>query len=92
MFRIRRHVVNHRFDAYIWIMQLDLTDEEQEALARHLRQHIRQARYPLAPALDPLKSILEKLDPTQPKSEPMPVRTYEPPRISPKQRRPRSGR
>jgi len=73
-------------------MQLDLTDEERDALTRHLRQHIRESRYPLAPALQPLKSILEKLEPSQPRAEPMPVRTYESPRISPKQLRPRSGR
>ena len=41
-------------------MMLDLTDDEARALAKHLRQTIDYARFPLAPRLDPLKSILAK--------------------------------
>jgi hypothetical protein len=44
-------------------MTLDLTDDEAAALAKHLRQAIDNHRYPLAPRLDPLKSVLAKLEP-----------------------------
>lgn len=60
-------------------MTLDLSDEEAAALTNHLRarlpaarQAIDYARYPLAPRLDPLKSILAKLDPPKPRPEPLP--------------------
>jgi hypothetical protein len=53
-------------------MTLDLTDEEAAALTKHLREAIEYARYPLAPRLDPLKSILAKLDPPAPRPEPLP--------------------
>ena len=53
-------------------MNLDLTDDEAIALTEHLRQAIDEARYPLAPRLDPLKAILAKLDPPKPKPEPLP--------------------
>ena len=53
-------------------MTLDLTDDEAAALAKHLRQAIDDARYPLAPRLDPLKAILAKLDPPKPRPEPPP--------------------
>jgi hypothetical protein len=43
-------------------MTLDLTDEETVALVRHLRRAIDYDSHPLAPRLDPLKSILPKLD------------------------------
>ena len=52
-------------------MTLDLTDEEAVALTKHLRQAIDYARCPLAPRLDPLKSVLAKLDPPKPKPEPL---------------------
>ena len=54
------------------IMTIDLTDEEARALAKHLRQAIDDACYPLAPRLDPLKSVLAKLDPPKPRYEPPP--------------------
>jgi hypothetical protein len=53
-------------------MTLDLTDEEAAALAKHLRQALDYARYPLAPRLDPLKAILAKLEPPTPQPEPLP--------------------
>jgi hypothetical protein len=53
-------------------MTLDLTDEEAEALVHHLRQTLDYDPYPLAPRLDPLKSILAKLDPPAPRPEPLP--------------------
>jgi hypothetical protein len=54
------------------ITTLDLTDEETAALTKHLRQAIDYARYPLVPRLDPLKSVLAKLDPPKPRPEPLP--------------------
>jgi hypothetical protein len=51
------------------IMMLESSDEEGVALAKHLRQAIEEARYPLAPRLDPLKAILAKLDSPKPKPE-----------------------
>jgi hypothetical protein len=57
--------------AYIQAMPLDLTDDEREALTRHLRAHIQGDPYPFAPRLKPLKRILEKLDP-QPVRAPLP--------------------
>lgn len=53
-------------------MNLDLTDDEARALAKHLRQAVDYDPYPLAPRLDPLKAILAKLDPPKPKPEPLP--------------------
>ena len=53
-------------------MTLDLTDEEQAALIELLRRAIDEARYPLSPWLDPLKAILEKLEPPVPKPERLP--------------------
>jgi hypothetical protein len=50
-------------------MTLDLTDDEARALARHLRHAIDDDPYPHAPRLDPLKAILEKLDPSPPRPE-----------------------
>ena len=56
-------------------MTLDLTDEEAAALTKHLRQAIDDARYPLAPRLNPLKAILAKLEPPKPHYEPPPPLT-----------------
>ena len=53
-------------------MTLDLTDDETRALVRLLRRAIDEARYPLSPRLDPLKTILAKLDPPAPQPEPLP--------------------
>jgi len=54
-------------------MTLDLTDDEALALAKHLRQALDYARYSFAPRLDPLKSILAKLQPPKPQPEPLTV-------------------
>jgi hypothetical protein len=43
-------------------MTLDLTDDEARALARHLRDALDYARYPFAPRLDPLKSVLAAVE------------------------------
>ena len=53
-------------------MNLDQSDEETGALTKHLRQALDEARYPLAPRLDPLKAILAKLDPPKLRPEPLP--------------------
>ncbi len=52
-------------------MTLDLTDDEAAALTKQLRQTIDYDPNPLARRLDPLKSILAKLDPPKP-AEPLP--------------------
>ena len=44
------------------LMQLELSDDEREALARFWSA-IDADRYPLSPRLAPLKAILAKLDP-----------------------------
>ena len=54
-------------------MTLDLTDDEAGALAKHLRETLDYARYPLAPRLDPLKAILAKLEPPASQPEPLPT-------------------
>ena len=54
-------------------MTLNSTDEETPALARHLRETLENARYPFAPGLDPLKSVLTTLDPPKPRPEPLPA-------------------
>jgi len=55
-------------------MNPELSDEEVAALTKHLRQAIDDARFPLAPRLDPLKSILAKLEPPKPVPERLPPR------------------
>jgi hypothetical protein len=50
-------------------MTLELTDEEAAALTKHLRQALDYARCRLAPRLDPLKSVLAKLEPPKPQPE-----------------------
>jgi hypothetical protein len=53
-------------------MHLELTDHEAAALTKHLRQALDYYRYPFAPRLDPLKSVLAKLEPPKP-LPPLPV-------------------
>jgi hypothetical protein len=69
------------------VTQLDLTDDEQAALVRLIRRAL-DDRYPLAPRLDPLKSILAKLDPPVPRPDPLPpLRPEMPPGIGRGRRR-----
>jgi hypothetical protein len=64
------------------MMTLDLTDDETAALARLLRHTIDEARYPLSPRLAPLKAILAKLEPPEPRPElPPPLKPYDAPRV-----------
>jgi hypothetical protein len=62
-------------------MNLDLSDDETQALARLLRRTIDDDRYPLSPRLAPLKAIPAKLDPPAPRPElPPPLKAYDAPR------------
>jgi hypothetical protein len=68
-------------------MQLDLSDDETAALARLLRRTIDEDRYPLSPRLAPLRAILAKLDPPQPRPEPPPpLKAYDAPRVRQRRR------
>jgi hypothetical protein len=61
---------------------LDLSDDEAAALAQLLGRTIDENRYPLSPRLTPLKAILAKLDPSQPRPElPPPLKAYDAPKI-----------
>jgi hypothetical protein len=53
-------------------MKLDLTDDETQALVEHLKRAIDNDPYPLSPRLAPLKAILAKLRPSEPRPEPSP--------------------
>jgi hypothetical protein len=60
-------------------MMLDLTEEENDALAKQLSRTIDDDRYPLSPRIQTLKTILAKLRP-EPAREPLPPRkVYAPP-------------
>jgi len=62
-------------------MTLDLTDDEKLALTALLRRTIDSDRYPLSPRLAPLKAILAKLEPPQPRPElPPPLKKVDAPR------------
>jgi hypothetical protein len=62
-------------------MTLDLTDEEELALAAELKQTIAEDRYPLSPASTPFRALLDKLEPP-PARDPLPEPKHdEPPRF-----------
>jgi hypothetical protein len=66
---------------------LDLTDDEDQALATALRRIIADDRYPLSPRVLTLKAILAKIRP-DPAGEPLPpLKHYAPPRIGARRRR-----
>ena len=68
-------------------MNLELTDDQGEALADELDTIVRNDRYPLSPRIVMLRAILSKLRP-EPVREPLPpAKRYEPPRIKSAQRR-----
>jgi hypothetical protein len=67
-------------------MQLDLTDEEREALIRFLRDGIDRDRFPMAPRLAPIRAILDKLAPPAPRPPLREPKTIIPPRASRKGR------
>jgi hypothetical protein len=67
-------------------MQLDLADEETEALARLLRNAIDGDRFPLSPRVQLWQGILAKIRP-EPMREPLPSpKHYEPPRAGRRRR------
>jgi hypothetical protein len=67
-------------------MQLELTEEETEALARLVRKAIDGDRFPLSPRVQLWKGILAKIRP-EPLREPLPPpRHYEPPRAGRRRR------
>ena len=70
-------------------MHLDLTDEEREALIRHLRDAIDGDRYFMSPRVKLLQAILDKLVPPAPKPAPPPEPRGRmvPPRATARQRR-----
>jgi hypothetical protein len=72
-------------------MNLDLSDEEDKALADELDSIVHNDHYPLSPRIQLLKAILGKLRP-EPVREPLPEpKRYVPPGAKATQRR-RSGR
>jgi hypothetical protein len=70
-------------------MNLDLTDEEAEALLRELDGIIDGDRYFLSTRIKTLRAIRAKIRP-EPVRQPLPPppRSYEPPRATARQRRP----
>jgi hypothetical protein len=65
---------------------LDLTDEEEAALAIELVQLISRAKYPFSDRVRTLGAILNKLRP-EPAREPLPPKVYAPPRATAARRR-----
>jgi hypothetical protein len=66
---------------------LGLTDEERAALLRLVKQAIDADRYPLSPRLYPLRSILEKLEPSAPRELRPSPKVYAPPKVTAARRR-----
>jgi hypothetical protein len=60
-------------------MNLELTDEQTEALLRELSQIIDNDRYPFSPRIRTLKEIRAKIRPHPPREPLPPARHYEPP-------------
>jgi hypothetical protein len=61
-------------------MNLELTDEQAEALIRELSQIIDNDRYPFSPRIRTLKEIRAKIRPEPAREPPPPLRHYDPPR------------
>ena len=49
---------------------LDLTDDQQQALAAYLRRALDAEKYRLAPSLDPIKEVMAMLSRAPPIPEP----------------------
>jgi hypothetical protein len=63
-------------------MNLNLNDEQSDALIRLLSRTIDEDRYPLSARIGVLKEILVMLRPEPaPPAPPPPLRNYEPPRM-----------
>jgi hypothetical protein len=62
-------------------MNLDLSDEETDALILEIHDIIESARYPFSPRISTLRAILGNLRP-EPAREPLPPpKVYAPPRF-----------
>jgi len=73
-------------DPTFGIMNLELTDEEADAIVRELDGIVRNDRYPLSPRIQMLRGILAKLR-LEPVREPLPEpKRYEPPRVGRRRR------
>ena len=59
-------------------MSLDLSDDEIHGLIAHARDKFAAERYPLAPALRPIREMLAKLDPKPIPQPPEPKKPYVP--------------
>ena len=61
-------------------MNLELTDEETEALLRELNEIVENDRFQFSPRIRTLRSIRNKIRPEpKAKAPPPPMRHYEPP-------------
>jgi hypothetical protein len=60
-------------------MNLELAEEQKEALIRELSQIVENDRYPFSPRIRTLKEIRAKLRPEPAREPPPPIRRYEPP-------------
>jgi hypothetical protein len=67
-------------------MQLDLTEEETEALARLIRDAIDRDRYQFSPRVQTWKGILAKIRPERARGPLPEPRYYEPPRAGRRRR------
>jgi hypothetical protein len=68
-------------------MNLDLADEEANALAAELKRTIADDRYPLSQRIRTLQAIPDKIEPP-PVREPLPpTKVYAPPRATAAKRR-----
>jgi hypothetical protein len=65
---------------YIRRMELQLSEEQADLLARELRTLIDGDRYFLSPRVRSLQAILDKIRPSRPREPLPPPRQYEPPR------------
>jgi hypothetical protein len=66
--------------SYISLMQLEISDEQAELLARELRDLIDGDRYFLSPRVRTLQEILDMIRPPPVREPPPPLKLYEPPR------------
>ena len=79
------------YRSHLWVMNLDLTEEETAALLKELDDIIDGDRYILSPRIKTLKAIRAKIRP-EPAREPLPPapKRYAPPRATAARRRRRA--
>jgi hypothetical protein len=68
-------------------MTFDLTEDEERALTRVLRDTIDNDRYPLSQRIQTLQSILDKLEPPPVREPVPPLKVYAPPNSAARRRR-----